>query len=66
MLTLQCDISVPALIAHSEGIGIDIWLTNFIATSNGLLVQRQKFFIDAERKLQYSGQFLKRDTIAIK
>jgi putative transposase len=37
---------------HSEAVGIDIWLTNFIATSNGLLVKRQKFFIDAERKLK--------------
>ena len=52
MLTLQWDVSVPDLMPHGEGIGIDIGLTNFIATSNGLLVKRQKFFIDAERKLK--------------
>ena len=47
MLTLQWDVSVPNLIPHGEGIGIDVGLTNFLATSNGLLVKRQKFFIDA-------------------
>ena len=52
MLTLEWDVSVPDLMPHGEGIGIDIGLTNFIATSNGLLVKRQKFFIDAERKLK--------------
>jgi len=52
MLTLQWDVSVPDLMPHGEGIGIDIGLTNFIATSNGLIVKRQKFFIDAERKLK--------------
>ena len=53
MLTLQWDVSVPDLMPHGEGIGIDVGLTNFIATSNGLLVKRQKFFIDAERKRKH-------------
>jgi putative transposase len=53
MLTLQWDVSVPSVIPHGEGIGIDVGLTNFIATSNGLLVKRQKFFADAERKRKH-------------
>jgi putative transposase len=52
MLTLQWDVSVPAVVPHGEALGIDVGLTNFIATSNGLLVKRQKFFVDAERKLK--------------
>jgi putative transposase len=52
MLTLQWDVSVPSVMPHGEALGIDVGLTNFIATSNGLLVKRQKFFVDAERKLK--------------
>ncbi len=53
MLTLQWDVSVPSVMPHGEGVGIDVGLTNFIATSNGLLVKRQKFFLDAERKRKH-------------
>ena len=56
MLTLQWDVSVPNLMPHGEGIGIDVGLSNFIATSNGLLVKRQRFFKDAERKLKLLQQ----------
>ena len=56
MLTLQWDVSVPTLMPHGEGIGIDVGLTNFLATSNGLLVKRQRFFKDAERKLKLLKQ----------
>jgi len=56
MLTLQWDVSVPDLMPHGEGIGIDVGLTNFLATSNGLLVKRQRFFKDAERKLKLLQQ----------
>ncbi|MEG3924751.1 transposase [Microcoleus sp. D3_18a_C4] len=56
MLTLQWDVSAPNPMPHGEGIGIDVGLTNFIATSNGLLVKRQRFFKDAERKLKLLQQ----------
>ena len=60
MLTLQWDVSVPSVMPHGEGIGIDVGLTNFIATSNGLLVKRQKFFVEAERKLKLLQQRVSR------
>jgi putative transposase len=63
MLTLQWDVSVSDLMPHGEGIGVDIGLTNFIATSNGLLVKRQKFFIDAERKLKLLQKSVSRKKI---
>jgi putative transposase len=60
MLTLQWEVSVPSILPHGEGIGIDVGLTNFIATSNGLLIKRQKFFVDAERKLKLLQQRVSR------
>ncbi|WP_442948427.1 RNA-guided endonuclease InsQ/TnpB family protein [Nostoc sp.] len=56
MLTVQWDVSVPQTIPHGEAVGIDVGLTSFIATSNGLSVKRPRFFIDAERKLKLLQQ----------
>jgi len=53
MLTVQWDVSVPSTIPHGNPLGIDVGLTNFIATSNGLLVKRPRFFIDAERQRKH-------------
>ena len=50
MLTIQWDISLPQPMPHGEAVGIDVGLTNFIATSNGLLVKRPRFFVDAVRE----------------
>ena len=44
MLTLQWDVSIPDTIPHGNSLGIDIGLTNFVATSNGLLIKRTRFF----------------------
>ncbi|MDB9371982.1 RNA-guided endonuclease InsQ/TnpB family protein [Nodularia sphaerocarpa] len=56
MLTIQWDVSLPQPMPHGEAVGIDVGLTNFIATSNGLLVKRPRFFVDAERKLKLLQQ----------
>jgi putative transposase len=60
MLTVQWDVSVPQLIPHGEGLGIDVGLTSFIATSNGLSVKHPRFFGDAERKLKLLQQRVSR------
>ncbi|UNU27305.1 RNA-guided endonuclease InsQ/TnpB family protein [Microcoleus vaginatus] len=52
MLTLQWDVSIPDIIPHGNPVGIDVGLTNLLATSNGLLIKRTRFFADAERKLK--------------
>ncbi|MEH2105916.1 RNA-guided endonuclease InsQ/TnpB family protein [Nostoc sp.] len=52
LLIVQWDVSVPQPIPHGEAVGIDVGLTSFIATSNGLTVKRPRFFVDAERKLK--------------
>jgi len=44
MLTLQWDVSIPDSIPHGNPVGIDIKLTNFVATYKGLLIKRTRFF----------------------
>ncbi|MBE9199319.1 MULTISPECIES: RNA-guided endonuclease TnpB family protein [unclassified Nodularia (in: cyanobacteria)] len=56
MLTIQWDVSLPQPMPHGEAVGIDVGLTNFIATSHGLLVKRPRFFVDAERQLKLLQQ----------
>ncbi|MFB8794925.1 MAG: transposase [Microcoleus sp.] len=63
MLTLQWDVSIPDVVPHGNPIGIDVGLTNFIATSNGLLTKRQRFFVDAERQLKLLQQCVSRKRI---
>jgi putative transposase len=52
MFSWQWDVSIPDTIPHGNPVGIDIGLTNFMATSNGLLIEKTRFFADAERKLK--------------
>ncbi|MDZ8263346.1 transposase [Nostoc sp. ChiQUE01b] len=60
MLTVQWDVSVPSPLPHGEALGIDVGLTSFVATSNGLLVKRPRFFVDAERQLKLLQQRVSR------
>jgi putative transposase len=61
MLTLEWDVSVPSPMPHGvrpkrlplgDALGVDVGLTSFVATSNGLTVKRPKFFVDLQRKLK--------------
>lgn len=63
MLALQWDVSIPDIIPHGNPVGLDVGLTNFIATSDGLLIKRPKFFIDAERKLKLLQKSVSRKRI---
>lgn len=60
MLAVQWDVEVPKIKPHSEPLGIDVGLTSFLATSNGLLIKRPRFFVDAERKLKLLQQRVSR------
>ncbi|ARV61155.1 transposase [Nostocales cyanobacterium HT-58-2] len=63
MLTVQWNVSVPQSQPHGEAVGIDVGLTSFVATSNGLLVKRPRFFVDALRKLKLLQQRVTRKRI---
>ncbi len=63
MLTVQLDVSTPQPMPRGEAVGIDVGLTSFVATSNGLSVKRPRFFVDAERKLKLLQQRVSRKRI---
>ena len=63
MLTVQWDVNPPQPMPHREAVGIDVGLASFVATSNGLLVKRPRFFVDAERKLKLLQQRVSRKRI---
>lgn len=51
MLVLSADVDVPRPMPHGYPLGIDLGLLSFVATSNGELIQRPKFYVDAQSKL---------------
>jgi putative transposase len=60
MLTLQCDVAVPQASPSGHGLGIDLGLKHFLATSDGELIDRPRFFVDGQRKLKLLQRQLKR------
>ena len=60
MLSVQWDVDPPQPMPHGDAVGIDVGLTSFVATSNGLLIKRPKFFVDADRKLKLLQQRVSR------
>lgn len=62
MLTLRCDVKEQSPMPHSQPLGIDLGLVSFVATSTGELIQRPKFYVDAQSKLRLLQRNLKRKT----
>ena len=60
MLTLQCDIDIPQSPISGHPVGIDLGLISFLATSDGELIARPKFFVDGQRQLKSLQRQLKR------
>ena len=52
MLALACNVNIPDIQTHGHAIGIDVGLDTFVATSDGELVGRPRFFVDAQHKLK--------------
>lgn len=50
MLSLQADVDIPSIMPGGYPIGIDVGLDSFVATSEGELVVRPRFFVDAQHK----------------
>jgi putative transposase len=63
MLSFQADIAIPEppLVSHLEG--VDVGLEYFLSTSDGLQLERPKFFMDLQRKLKLLQSRLKRKQI---
>ena len=59
MLSLQCDVQIPDAMPHGHPIGIDLGLEKFLATSDGELIARPRFFDSLHRKLKLLQRRLK-------
>jgi putative transposase len=66
MLSLQSDLLVPKPNPHGHPIGIDVGLDKFLATSEGELIDRPKFFNTLQRKLELLQRRLKNKKLGSK
>lgn len=51
-INIQCDVSVPDPMPHGHPIGVDVGLSKFLATSDGVLVKSPKFLKVMQGKLK--------------
>ncbi|MFP5271018.1 RNA-guided endonuclease InsQ/TnpB family protein [Coleofasciculus sp.] len=58
-LSLKCDVSVPNVMDGGHPVGIDLGLDKFVATSDGLVVDRPRFLNSLHRKLKLLQRSLK-------
>ena len=59
MLTFQSDVSVPEVPLAGHFVGADVGLEYFLSTSDGLQIERPKFFVEMQRKLRLLQRRLK-------
>ncbi len=57
--SLECDVSVPGVMPHGHPVGIDLGLDKFVATSEGLVIDRPRFLSSLHRKLKLLQRRLK-------
>jgi putative transposase len=60
MLTFQADLAIPGPPLVGHVVGVDVGLEYFLSTSDGLQLERPKFFVDLQRKLKLLQRRLKR------
>jgi putative transposase len=58
-LALECDVSVPDVMPSGHPVGIDLGLDKFVATSDGLVIDRPRFLSSLHRKLKLLQRRLK-------
>ncbi len=59
-INIQCDVNVPDPLPHGHPIGVDIGLSKFLATSDGVLVRPPKFFKQMQSELKLLQRRLSR------
>lgn len=52
MLIMSADINIPDTQPHGHPLGIDVGLDSFVATSDGELIDRPRFFVESQHKLK--------------
>lgn len=63
MLTFQADVDIPDMPITGRVVGIDVGLQYFLSTSDGLEIERPRFFVEMQRKLKLLQRQLKRKEI---
>jgi putative transposase len=63
MLTFQSDVEIPELPISGRVVGVDVGLQYFLSTSDGLEVERPRFFVQMQRELKLLQRRLKRKDI---
>lgn len=66
MLGLFADVGVADIQPHGYPLGIDVGLDSFVATSDGELIDRPRFFVDAQRKLKLLNRDVSRKQLGSK
>jgi putative transposase len=59
-VNIQCDVNIPEPLPHGHGIGVDVGLETFLATSDGVLVKPPKFLKQMQGKLKLLQRRLSR------
>jgi putative transposase len=59
MLTLEYDVNVPSPVPSGNPVGLDLGLDKFVATSNGVLIERPRFLQVLQCKLKLLQRRLK-------
>jgi putative transposase len=52
LVAIQSEVALPTVEPSGYPIGIDVGLNHFVATSEGRLVERPRFFVDSQSKLK--------------
>ncbi len=60
LINIHCDVNVPEPMPHGHAIGVDIGLSKFLATSDGVLVKPPKFFKNLQSELKLLQRRLSR------
>ena len=63
LLTFVADVSIPDSPLLGHPVGVDVGLESFLSTSDGLQVERPKFFVEMQRQLKLLQRQLKRKRI---
>ena len=63
MLTFQADIDIPGTPITGHVVGVDVGLQYFLSTSDGLEIERPRFFVEMQRELKLLQRRLKRKVI---
>ncbi len=59
-INIQCDVNVPSPMPYGHPIGVDVGLSKFLATSDGVIVKPPKFFKQMQSELKLLQRRLSR------